>query len=1108
MRHITQPIRAAVFTLALVVALPWALYASDYQRDPQLASAGEQQKIDVRVLVVEDGGTPVIGATVVLVGDNSKAELTDVNGIAILKNVPGDGTLEVSYVGMKTVKIPINGNIELTVKLTVDAIGMQEVVVVGFGTQRKVNLTGAVSVVKSTQLESRPVNNVGQALQGMIPGLNISTGGLGGELNNAPSINIRGGGTIGAGSSGNVLVLIDGMEGDMNAINPQDIESISTLKDAAASSIYGSRAPFGVILITTKRGKAGKVTVNYNNNFRWTSPLLTPNMMDSKTFAEYFNLAAKESGQGAVFSPYTMQKIEDYQAGKIDRNIQTESSNPLGANDSWKNYENSWGNNDWFATMYKKWVFSQEHHLAISGGSDKVQYFISGNVLDQNGLLRFSGDKYGRKSFAAKISAELAPWIKISSNSRLVREDYDRASYQAGLFYHNIARRWPTLPLNYPKVKEWDNPNYGNWNEIEQLRAGGRDKNEKDWIYQQIALNINPAQGWNINLEGNVRQTTNFKQLEVLPMYMMQPNGNITLWSWDAQASFVAGQTRVNSSAWKENFYTANLYTDYTMSLENGHNLKLLLGINTETSAHRDVSASGDGLITPKTPTVSNTSTQPAVSGSFADWATLGIFARVNYNYKDRYLVELNARYDGSSRFLSDQRWKLFPSFSAGWNVASEEFMGGVLWLNTLKIRGSWGQLGNQNTEYPYPFYTSMPSNKNYGWLINGNKPPLHVNAPGLVSSLLTWETVQSWNVGVDFALFNGRLNGTFDVYERVTHNMIGPAPALPGILGVDVPQTNNCDLQNRGWELELSWRDRIQSIGLDYGIRVNISDNVRKVTRYPNPTNSIIDKDGRWNQWYSGRLAGEIWGYTTLGIAQTQAEMDAHLAKVNQSQIGSNWQAGDIMYADLTGNGEINGGEGTLGKTGDRRIIGNSTPRYSYGINADFSWKGIDLQIFIQGIGKRDYAPAGPYMWGAHDGMWQSAGFVSHLDFWRSSTAQNTNPTGDNYNYFGANPDGFLPRLSWDSDKNKQIQTRYLQDASYMRLKNIQVGYTLPRSFTEKFGCSKLRIYISGDNLLTFCNMISTFDPETIADATGGWSDGKVYPLSKVISGGLSITF
>ncbi|MEG2494230.1 MAG: TonB-dependent receptor [Mucinivorans sp.] len=1062
--------------------------ANGESNQDQSINAQSNANKTVTFVVKDAQGQPMVGAMAKVKG-TTNAKIVNADGSVTLQAKVGD-IVQISFMGFKPLEVPVTSQSNYTATLLEDAIALEEVVVVGFGNQLKTKMTGSVSVVKSDALESRPVSNVGQALQGLVPGLQMGVNSAGGELNNTMTMNIRGGGTIGAGSGGGVLVLIDGMEGNMNALNPQDIDNISVLKDASASAIYGSRAPFGVLLITTKKGTAGKISVNYNNNFRWTDPILTPKMLGSLDFAEYFNLAAKESGQGAVFNPETMGKMKDFVAGKI-----TDETEPNSNGNDWKNYTDSWGNNDWFGVQYKDWAFSHEHNLSVTGGSEKVQYYLSGNLMKQDGLLRFSNDTFDRYSFSAKINAELAKWAKISSSTKFIREGYDRAAYQTGLFYHNIARRWPNLPLTYPKDPKvpFDNPNYGNCNEIEQLRSGGRDISQKDYFYQQLQLVLEPIKGWKIFAEGNFRQTTRFNQWEIVPIYMMNPGGKIVPIDFDGGGSdYTPGMSRVSKSGWKENFFNSNIYTEYGKTWDSGHTFKIMVGMQTELNKTQDVSATGDNLITPDVPTINNTTKDPKIGGSYNDWSTMGIFARANYDYKGRYLFEASVRYDGSSRFMEDKRWNVFPSFSIGWNLANETFMENATWVDMLKLRGSWGQLGNQNTDSWYPYYTNMPIGKDYSWLINGAKPAIYANAPGLISQLMTWENVESWGVALDFAFFRSRLTGTFEVYERTTKNMIGPAPTLPGVLGVGVPRQNNADLKNQGWELQIGWQDYAQSAGISYGISVNVSDNIRTITRYPNETGAL-------NDWYAGRLDGEIWGYTTVGLAQTQEEMDNHLKNNGQSAFGGTWQAGDVMYKDLNGDGVVNNGQNTLDNHGDLSIIGNSTPRYLYGISANIAWKGIDFSFLLQGVGSRDWSGAsgGPYFWGADGGMWQSAGFETHLDFWRSAT--------DTKNYFGPNPGGYLPRLSWDSGKNKATQTRYMQDASYIRLKNIQLGYTLPRNISMKFACQKLRFYISADNIATATNLVKTFDPETI---DGGWGAGKVYPLSQVISAGLSITF
>lgn len=646
-----------------------------------------------------------------------------------------------------------------------------------------------------------------------------------------------------------------------------------------------------------------------------------------------------------------------------------------------------------------------------------------------------------------------------------------------GLFFHNIARRWPTNPVYDP------NGYYMEGNEIIQMEDGGIQNNQKDYAYQQLQLVIEPIKNWKIYAEGNINTITNFQHWEVLPVYAHDVNGDQFAFSWDGRA---VGSTTVNEYGYKENFMTTNIYSDYFKQFDNGHFIKVMGGFNAELMKTRSLSAQGDGLITPSVPTVGTTTTNPTVGGGYAHWSTAGFFGRLNYNYKERYLVEANVRYDGTSRFVGDERWGVFPSFSLGWNIAREDFFADYTdQISTLKLRGSWGQLGNMNTKLWYPFYQSMNVGTNNGyWLVDGEKTNT-AYAPGIVSSLMTWETIESWNLGLDWGAFNNRLTGTFDYFKRSTKDMVGPAPELSSVLGTGVPKINNSDMESYGFELELSWRDRIGD--LSYGLKAVLSDAQQKVTRYPNKSNSL-------GTWYSGRMNGDIWGYTTLGIAKTQEEMDAHLAKVNQSRLGNQWGAGDIMYADLNGDGEISNGANTLDDHGDISIIGNNTPRYNYGITLDAAYKGFDFSVFFQGIGKRDYWVSGAYFWGATGGMWQSAGFTEHWDFFRGED-----------NPLGANLNAYYPRPLFTSGKNMQTQSRYLQDASYLRMKNIQLGYTLPKSITSKAGMQSVRVYVSGDNLATFSSMSKIFDPETIG---GSWGDGKLYPLSKTISVGLNVNF
>lgn len=1025
--------------------------------------------------VTDEEGNPLADVSVTVIG-KSGGTSTDAFGRFTINAQPGD-VLEFSIIGYgkTTVKVS-NATQSVVTRLKKQTNTLDDVVVVAYGTQKKVNLTGSVSTVNAKALEARPVQNMGQALQGMIPGLNLQVSGLGGELNNTMSFNIRGGGTIGNTSSA-PLVLIDGMEGNLNAINMQDVESISVLKDASASAVYGSRAAFGVVLITTKKGKAGKPTLNYNNNFRWTKPIGLPDMLDSYKFALYWNEAAANDGEAPKFDEEVLKRIVAYQKGEIDY---ATVPNPNG--DRWQMYTGSHANTDWFKEQYKSAAFAQQHALNLSGGNDMVTYLFSGSYLDQDGLSRHAKDGFQRYTLTGKLNMKLNQYIKLNYTSRYIREDYQKATHMFDLFYHNIARRWPTVPAKDPN---------GYWtdaSEIAQLEQGGRTMDQTDWLYQQAQLVITPKKGWNIVADGNFRITNNNWHQDYKPAYSYDVSGNPfpLAVGWNS-----ANYTSVAEYNNKGNYFNTNIYSDYEFKLKEDHSFKVMAGFNSELNKYRTINVSRNGLISPDIPVLNlAVGENRGIGGEYQHWSTAGFFGRINYNYKSRYLLEINSRYDGTSRYMRDKRWNFFPSASVGWNVAEEKF-----WfldkMDVFKLRASFGELGNQNTNSWYPFYLTQPVGvNNGGWLINGERPNT-ASAPGLISTFLTWERVQTWNYGLDLGMLNNRLQLNFDYFIRKTFDMVGPAPELPVTLGTSVPQINNTDMESYGFELEATWRDRIGK--LNYSVRAVLADDQQRVTRYPNTSGSL-------SNWYNGRKVGEIWGYTTIGIAQTKEEMDAHLAKIKQP-MGGNWQSGDIMYADLNGDGKVDGGSNTLADPGDRRIIGSSAPRYRYSFDIGADYKGFDLRIFLQGVAKRDWMPNGPYFWGANGGMWQSAAFETHMNYFRDE-----NSTMVQAGVADVNTNSYFPRPYFNTGKNQQTQTRYLQNAAYMRVKNIQVGYTLPKQTLGRLGVSSLRVFVSAENMLTFTKMIKTFDPETVA--LSGWNDGKTYPLAKVISCGLNVNF
>jgi len=1046
----------------------------------QAAQATQQSNV-VRGQVKDKSGEPIIGATVKVKGTNTGV-ITDFDGNFELRNVPSGGVLVITYVGYKAKEESYAAGQTVNVVIEEDAETLNEVVVVGFATQKKVNLTGSVGLATSKDLEARPVANAAAALQGVIPGLNIGTSNYGGDLNASKSINIRGTGTIGDGSKADPLILIDGMEGDINTINPQDIESISVLKDAAASSIYGSRAPFGVVLVTTKSGKSGRAQINYNTNLRWNTPVFMPDMMTGYQYATFFDQAEFNGNGKHLYSDDERQKILDYMTGKSDVFVEQ------GGGGKW-NYDHTYDSVDWLDEYYKSTSFSQEHNASVSGGSDKFTYYASGNFLGQGGFMRYGTDRSERYTLTGKISAQVTKALKVDYSTRWVRKNYSRPTTMTDSFYNNIMRRArPVRAIKDPNGYYMSDINY-----IEALQNGGRYRIENDGLSQQLRLTLTPLKGWNIYGELNIKTDNNWTHEASNITYAHYAN--------NPEQTYIPGTTspthdNVYEYSYKSTYLNPTIYTDYSLTLADKHNLKAMLGFQSEKMDYKSLNANRNDMITEDLPVLNLTTstTTYKMNGEYQSWRNAGFFGRLNYDYDGKYLAEFNLRYDGSSRFRRDSRWVWTPSFSLGWNMARENFWKPLeSTINTLKLRFSYGELANQNTNSWYPTYQTLAVKSVDGkWLQDGARPTT-AWAPGLISSTLTWEKIVNTNIGVDFGMLRNRLTGSFDYFWRKTKNMVGPGVELPATLGTGVPKTNNCDLTTYGWELSVQWRDQIGDFR--YGVKLNISDSQTRIDKYPNPTNSL-------SRYREGEVTGNIYGYTTIGIAKTKEEMDAHLASLpngGQTALGSNWNAGDIMYADLNNDGKVNGGANTLEDMGDLKKIGNSTPRFRTGINLDASWKGIDFSMFWQGVLKRDWDPGENNMlfWGVTgSGQWWSTSLAHHLDYFRAADTPEDR--------LGANVDAYYPRPLFNN-KNHKTQTRYLQSAAYMRLKNLQIGYTLPKVWVNAIGLQNVRVYVSGENLLTITSLEKVIDPES---AGIGWQGGMTYPLSKTYSVGLSVNF
>lgn len=1052
------------------------------------------QQEPVKGTVTDVNGEPVIGASVLEKG-TFNGTVTDINGSFTLNAAVGS-TLQISYIGYVTQEVTVTGQ-SLRVILEEDTQTLEEVVVVGFGTQKKVNLTGAVGVATAKEIESRPVTNAVQALQGVVPGLKITTST--GELDKTMSISVRGTGTIGSGTSSSPLILIDGMEGDLNTINPQDIETISVLKDAAASSIYGSRAPFGVILVTTKTGKEGKIAINYNNSFRFASPLNLPESMDSYTFAVMMNEALKNDGRSAKFSNETMQKMLDFQAGKL-----TGGLDPEPGKNAWQDqWSKGYANTDLYAETYKSTVFSQEHNLSVSGGSSMMTYYASFNYLGQGGLLKIGDDGLERFNATGKIGATLTDWLKFNYNFRFNRNDVWRPRAFSGNYYNYYGRlNWPNIPMYDPNGYI-----YGS-SAIDVALGGGRD-NQTDQLYHQASFTIEPVKNWITNVELNYSIMNDGVKEVRLPAYIHLPDGNV---------NDTGGDSNLYQSDTKENYLNLNIYSSYSHLFADVHNFKIMGGFQAEEMKQDYFAVRKYGQIFNDLPEFDLTTglsgkgvkKDSEIAGNHNEWATAGFFGRLNYDYASRYLLEVNMRYDGTSRFRRGSRWVLSPSLSAGWNIAQETFFAPLNnVVNNLKLRASYGELGNQNTTSWYPTYRTMVlGSMNGNWLTTEGTRPNTAYIGGLISTSLTWETVRTWDIGVDYGFLNNRLSGSFDYFVRQTKDMVGPAPQLPLTLGIAVPRTNNCDLSTKGWEFSIAWRDRLAN-GLNYGVNLSLSDQITYIDSYPGNLTGSIDN------YMSGKQDGLIWGFETIGIAKTDDEMNAHLASLpngGQSALGTQWQAGDIMYKDLDGDGKITTGARTWEDHGDLKILGDSYSHYFYGIDLTADWKGFDLRCFLQGVLKKDFWPgigdastsetaSGGYFWGVPGAKseWHIRGFKQYEDFFRDE------PIGLEGYELPVNLDSYYPRvIVYNGGKNQRVQSRYMQNAAYMRVKNLQLGYTLPSAVIGKIGFSKCRLFVSGENLLTFSPMFSIFDPETASGGVGG----NAYPLSRTWSAGASLTF
>lgn len=1054
-----------------VLLLLSAISAGTAYAVPKWGTAGVkeiQQNGVCNGVVTDTTGETVIGASVVVKG-TTNGTITGLDGDFSLSGVTKGSILVVSFVGYQNTEVKWNGQ-PLTIVLKEDTKVLDEVVVVGYGTQKKANLSGAVAAVDGKVLQDRPITNIGQGLQGVVPNLNITMNN-GGAPGATSSFNIRGNTSLNGGSP---LVLVDNVQMDANLVNPDDIESISVLKDAASASIYGARAAYGVILITTKKGKkSDKPTVSLSATGYWQSPALTFHNVNSMQYLTMMDEAYQnDGGSGHYFKSQVYQYAEDYFNGKYD--------SPVFFDTAYDTYKYGYcGNTDWWDELYKT-SFSQIYTANISGGNDRTTYYASVSMNDQGGILKAGDDKYNKYNANVNISSNITKWLNVSAKIAHTYTDelhptggttamnstaYSGLSSYSGMMKGDLS---PLMPVKHPDGHYAGQGSYTN--PVAIMEQGGNAQYKQNDLWMTGAVKITPIKGlvinadytWNFYGKSSNQHVQNFYDYTAVP-------GTENYYPWTNPSSV----TVTNN----DDYYNAfNAFAEYTFSLKEKHNFKVMVGYNQENKHKKYHYAGRKNLIDSSNPSLNLAYGDMAMNGSETHWSVNGFFARINYDYKGKYLLELNGRYDGSSKFPHGDRYAFFPSASVAWRVSEEKFWEPIRgWFDNFKLRASYGSLGNQALDESrygnFPYLATYGINTKYGALLNGTRP-VAVSVPGLVSASFTWETVNQIDFGFDASFFGGRLNTSFDWYRRNTKDMLTAGQALPAVLGTSVPQENAADMKTVGWEVSLEWNDRLSN-GFGYHIKGVLSDYQASITKFSNPTKLL-------GTHYVGEKLNEIWGYVSNGLFQSDKDAKA----ADQSYLsGGSWGAGDVKYEDLNNDGKIDIGKNTLDDSGDRKIIGNSTPRYSYGITAGFDYKGFDFEMFWQGIGKRDYWLGGSQFWGFTD-EWCTP-LTSSLDYWTED-----------------NRDAYFPRLHHYgvNGGNHQVSTRYLQNAAYLRLKNVVLGYTIPRSITEKVKISRLRVFVQGENLLTFTPLIDSYDPETLNNMT--------YPINKKISVGLNLTF
>jgi TonB-linked SusC/RagA family outer membrane protein len=1118
-------------TLLLTCGLPFSgqMFALA-NPEPQSQS---QAAVTINGTVLDENNEPVIGASVTPKG-SAKGAVTDVNGNFVLKVKPGT-TLSVGFVGYKTELV--SAKADMTVNLQPTTETLNALVVVGYGQQKKADLTGAVATVDVAKvMDNRVTGDVTKALQGAVPGLTITTNS--GDINATATMRIRGLGTLSNSQTSDPLIVIDGVPtDDLSFLDPSDIAEISVLKDAASSSIYGTRAAFGVILITTKSSASkDRVSVSYTNNFAWSQATTLPQYSSVPNQIRALMQANNRAHlENELFGMYLDKMLPYAEAWEQQNGGQKAGYREMQPFQDWDNvgdyYVNANGSGamyyaDWDVTdiMYNSAAPSQKHNVSLEGSSGKTQYRASFGYEGRQGLMNFNPDQLRRYNATLNVSTEIFSWLKAGARVTFSNKEYTEPN--VGRSTYTYMWRWGSYFGPYGYMLDSTGTAVDARNDIAYRKQAADDDTRCTQTRMQAWMEANPFKGFTIHADFTYDLTNLNDNYAYLPVYVWNTwGGNI------ANPTYAVGQSSTYAAQknTKDDIWTMNVYGTYNFDVAKNNHFKVMVGATAEQEEYNTFTARRSVLLDNSLPYLGLTSggdegTTFQMSNAITHRATAGFFGRINYDYKGIYLLEFNGRYDGSSRFPANDQWAFFPSASAGYRFSEEGYFAPVKkWWSNGKLRASYGQIGNEAIgSNMFISTTGLTSTGTSYWLNSGGTKVSSGTLPSLVSSSLSWERIITTDVGLDLGFFNNALNVTADWFQRDTHDMLAPGNTLPATLGASAPYQNEGELRTRGWELGLGWN---QSFGdANVYANFNIYDGKTIVTKYNNETKSL-------SSFYSGKEYGAIWGFETDRYFEESDFIgkDANgkwiyadgVADQTGLQSGSFvYGPGDIKFKDLNHDGKIDGGKGTADDHGDLKVIGNALPRYEYSFRLGGSFKGFDIDMFFQGVGRRH--------------MWYTSAFVTPLA--RGVDATYANQESYNKMIFDENNNIIGYEIDQDNDYpcmfggsassgtvsgisagcyNFYPQTKYLMNLAYLRFKTLTVGYTLPFDITKKALIQKARIYFTAENLCNLYNGMHKYyiDPEignswTTNSSYSNGTYGRTAPMMRSYSFGLQVTF